>query len=348
MNKENEKTLTEEIAEKFVVDPDINTNEFTSIEDEAAEVLSKYVGSLFLNGLTELSDAAAESLSRHEGSLYLSGLTSLSDAAAESLSKYKGPSLSLDGLTELSDAALEALGKTGKDWDCPVSLEGIAKLCGPKEGSQWTIPGLSLEMIWCKPGSFQSANLDYELSIDYGFWLGKYPVTQAQWEVVMGGTIHRINPDDFKGEDRPVNYKSFSHLSSFCRNLALRERRAGRLPQRMHYSLPCEAQWEYACRAGTKTRFAFGDELTPKDANFDQNVGETTDVGKYPANSWGFHDMHGNVWEWCSDEILNTDLHKAKGGCWREEDYRATSKIWENFDQDIQSDSLGFRLCLTP
>ena len=79
------------------------------------------------------------------------------------------------------------------------------------------------------------------------------------------------------------------------------EKAAGRLPEGWGYTLPTEAQWEYACRAGTTTAYSFGDEITPKQANFNRNVGKTTDGLQYPANAWGFHDMHGNVWEWCSD-----------------------------------------------
>ena len=89
----------------------------------------------------------------------------------------------------------------------------------------------------------------------------------------------------------------------FCKKLTQMEKVAGRLPEGWVYTLPTEAQWEYACRAGTTTAYSFGGNITPKQANYGDNggVGKTTPVGTYPANAWGFHDLHGNVWEWCSD-----------------------------------------------
>jgi sulfatase modifying factor 1 len=206
---------------------------------------------------------------------------------------------------------------------------------GPTVRSPWTVPDLSLDMLWCGPGSFQMGSPEdekgreddetlHEVTLtsgywlgkhsvtqaDWGYWLGKHPVTQAQWQKVMGD-----NPSFFKGASRPVAYVTWTDVTSFCEKLTEQESEAGRLPAGMAYQLPTEAQWEYACRggtvaqseynppgrAGTTKRFAFGDELTAEDANFDGNVGETTDVGKYPANAWGFHDMHGNVWEWTAD-----------------------------------------------
>lgn len=105
-----EKVLTKEIAEQFLADDDMDLSEFTGIEDDAAEIISKYEDNLSLDGLTDLSDAAAESLSNHEDNLSLDGLMELSDAAAERLSKHRG-SLRLGGLMELSDAAVESLCK---------------------------------------------------------------------------------------------------------------------------------------------------------------------------------------------------------------------------------------------
>ena len=120
------------------------------------------------------------------------------------------------------------------------------------------------------------------------------------------------NPSKFKGADLPVETVSWDDVTSFCAKLTERERRAGRLPEGYAYQLPTEAHWEYACRAGTKTAFSFGDSLSSLQANFDGNypyggapkgtyLEKTVAVGTYPANAWGFHDMHGNVWEWCRD-----------------------------------------------
>jgi outer membrane protein assembly factor BamB/formylglycine-generating enzyme required for sulfatase activity len=227
-------------------------------------------------------------------------------------------------------------------------------------GKAFTIPDLSLDMLWVKPGTFEMGDSDktrHTVTLTEGYWLGKYEVTQAQWGRVMGN-----NPSRFKGVDRPVELVKWTDVTSFCEKLTELEREAGRLPAGMAYQLPTEAQWEYACRAGTKTAFSFGDELTPKQANFDENVGETTDVGKYPANAWGFHDMHGNIWEWCADwhgkyptsavsaplgPVVGSDrVHR--GGSW----YRTASIARSAFRQrDVPAVSffdLGVRLSLRP
>ena len=170
------------------------------------------------------------------------------------------------------------------------------------------------------------------------------------------------NPSEFKGADRPVEQVPWDKVTSFCEKLTELEREAGRLPAGMAYQLPTEAEWEYACRAGTKTAFSFGDELTAKDANFARNVGETTDVGQYPANAWGFHDMHGNVWEWTADwyeeytsGAVSDPVGPAvgsfrvlRGGSWYASANSARSAIRLWFVPADGSDYLGFRLSLRP
>ena len=179
-------------------------------------------------------------------------------------------------------------------------------------GKPFTIADLSMDMLWVKPGTFEMGSplgeakrryseTPHTVTLSRGFYLGKHEVTQSQWEKVMGS-----NPSWYKGGNRPVEKVSWTDVTSFCNKLTASERTAGRLPAGMAYQLPTEAQWEYACRAGTKTTFSFGDELTAKDANyaydgFGTGLQRTSDVGEYPANGWGFHDMHGNVWEWCAD-----------------------------------------------
>ena len=119
-----------------------------------------------------------------------------------------------------------------------------------------------------------------------GFQMGQTPITQSQWAAVMG-----TNPSRFCGAQRPVERVSWHDAMEFCWRLS---HQTGR-----YYTLPSEAQWEYACRAGTTTPFAFGETLTAEQANY--NSLQTTDVASFPANDWGLHDMHGNVWEWCLD-----------------------------------------------
>jgi formylglycine-generating enzyme required for sulfatase activity len=177
--------------------------------------------------------------------------------------------------------------------------------CGKPEA-----PELNLDMLWCKPGTFMMGSpvgekkrladeTQHEVTLTQGFWLGKHEVTQAQWEKVM--THGGANLSRFRGATLPVEFVSWGSAMKFCQKLTQIEKTAGRLPEGWIYTLPTEAQWEYACRAGTTTAYSFGDEITPKQANFSRKIGKTTEVGTYPANAWGFHDMHGNVWEWCRD-----------------------------------------------
>ena len=107
------------------------------------------------------------------------------------------------------------------------------------------------------------------------------------------------NPSRFKGADRPVEQVSWDDAMAFCQKLSVRERAAGRLPADARYTLPTEAQWEYACRAGTTVDYAGNLDAM---AWYEANSGRTTHaVGTKQANVWGLHDMHGNVWEWCLD-----------------------------------------------
>ncbi|WP_233258309.1 formylglycine-generating enzyme family protein [[Phormidium] sp. ETS-05] len=131
------------------------------------------------------------------------------------------------------------------------------------------------------------------------FYLAKYPITQAQYQAIMGQ-----NPSHFQGSDLPVEMVSWNNAVEFCQKLAQKTGQA--------YRLPSEAEWEYACRAGTTTPFHFGDTITTDLANYngDYTYGngpkgefrqKTTPVGDFPPNAWGLYDMYGNVWEWCQD-----------------------------------------------
>jgi formylglycine-generating enzyme required for sulfatase activity len=174
------------------------------------------------------------------------------------------------------------------------------------------------------------------------FLLAQTPVTQAQWRAVaqwqrqeredvelwpMGLNPDPVaglqDPERFRGDDKPVVNVSWRDAVAFCRRLQLRTGK--------HYSLPSEAQWEYACRAGTTTPFAFGETLSSELANHTATVtyakgpkGEfrqqTTPVGMFPANAWGLQDMHGNVWEWCLDDWhANYVGAPEDGSAWLEE-----------------------------
>jgi formylglycine-generating enzyme required for sulfatase activity len=147
---------------------------------------------------------------------------------------------------------------------------------------------------------FTDEQPQHRVTFGQPFYLGAHPVTQAQWRAVMGA-----NPSHFKGDDLPVENVSWDDAHIFL--IRLNRRNDG-----WKYRLPSEAEWEYACRAGTTTPFSFGDTITPAQVNYDGNYpffgaqkGEyratTTPVGSFPPNAWGLHDMHGNVREWCQD-----------------------------------------------
>jgi|GEM_PF-1724364 len=194
-------------------------------------------------------------------------------------------------------------------------------------GQSITIPGLNLELVPIAAGRFAMGSTNggsdeqpvTQVEITRAFWLGKTEVTQGQWEAVMGN-----NPSSFKGATRPVEQVSYDDVVEFCRKLTARERAAGRLPSGYEYTLPTEAQWEYACRAGTTGDYSFGnnaDELSRygnycdrsntndfdwKDKSHDDGQDKTAPVGSYRPNAWGLYDMHGNVWEWCLDWYTGT------------------------------------------
>jgi formylglycine-generating enzyme required for sulfatase activity/uncharacterized caspase-like protein len=173
------------------------------------------------------------------------------------------------------------------------------------------------------------------------FHMGKFPVTQAQWQAVAALPKVKIDlnpePSYFKGANRPVEQVSWDHAIEFC--VRLSRFVEGRLANKTGkpYRLPSEAEWEYACRAGTTTPFHFGETITTDLANYDGNYiygsgskgeyrGQTTEVGKFPANAFGLYDMHGNIWEWCQDAWHESyERAPADGTAWmskNDNDYR--------------------------
>jgi formylglycine-generating enzyme required for sulfatase activity len=173
---------------------------------------------------------------------------------------------------------------------------------------------VSLEMIWVDPGTFtmgqsdiSSASPEHEVTLTQGFYLGKYEVTQAQYEAVMTGNTNGLSatPSNWPNNpDRPVEMVSWDDIQKFLTRL--NSQQADNIPEGWAYVLPTEAQWEYACRAGTTTAYSWGDAITSNEANYAYDgwgtgLQQTADVGQYSANPWGFFDMHGNVYEWTAD-----------------------------------------------
>lgn len=172
------------------------------------------------------------------------------------------------------------------------------------------LAGKALELRWIPPGEFLMGSpgsengrdddeVLREVTLTRGFWLGRTPVTQEQFEAVNG-----TNPSGFKGDSRPVENVSWNDCMEFIGKL--NGKVAG-----LNAGLPTEAQWEYACRAGTQSAFNDGSDCTQPTGKdpaleklgwFDENSEmETHEVARKAPNAWGLHDMHGNVWEWCRD-----------------------------------------------
>jgi formylglycine-generating enzyme required for sulfatase activity len=196
---------------------------------------------------------------------------------------------------------------------------------GPAEGQPWTVPDLGLELVPIQPGTFdmgsppeepgrQSNEDQHAVALTKPFWIGTYEVTQEEFEKIMGS-----NPSQFKAPRRPVEQVNWEDASLFCYKLTEREKKAGRLPAVYEYRLPTEAEWEYCCRAGSKSAYCFGGDAGSLGMYgwYDGNAGRTThEVGQRKPNQWGICDMHGNVWEWCFDSgrvsngLLITDTYR--------------------------------------
>ncbi|WP_315790749.1 SUMF1/EgtB/PvdO family nonheme iron enzyme [Fischerella sp. JS2] len=221
--------------------------------------------------------------------------------------------------------------------------------------------GISLEMVEIPSGRFtmgapiEESPTMYEQRPQHRviistFFMGKYLITQAQWRAVAA--LPKINrdlkpdPSKFKGDNRPVESVSWYDAVEFCARLS---RKTGR-----EYRLASEAEWEYACRAGTTTRFYFGETITTDLANYDGNCisgdapkgkyrEETTPVGYFPPNAFGLYDMHGNVWEWCADSWHNNYAGApADGSAWQglnDEDRVLRGGSWHSHPRNCSSAS---------
>ena len=238
-----------------------------------------------------------------------------------------------------------------------------------------SVKGVDYAFRWCPSGTFMMGRPasekdrepdeeQHQVTLSRGFWMLETPVTQGMWESVMGS-----NPSHFKGsKNLPVEQVSWDDCQGFIQKL----NGLNIAPSGYRFSLPTEAQWEYACRAGTTTPFNFGSVLNGDKANCDgqnpygtstkgQYLQKTSEVGSYPANAWGLFDMHGNVWEWCADYWYRdypdgavTDPVGAssgsyrvlRGGCWVDYAWYCRSAHRARSDPSSRTRDDGVRISL--
>ena len=224
-------------------------------------------------------------------------------------------------------------------------------------------------------GSIAAAGLPYygdsstqpvrQVTISTPFWMGQYEVTQAEYQALMGS-----NPSIFQGASLPVENLSWHQARAYC--AALTTQQAGNIPPGFEYRLPTEAEWEYACRAGTTTEFNYGPDLYCNQARFNYsshsnppascgNPLGAAPVGSYAPNAFGLYDVHGNVWEWCLDSygaygsapvtdpfVTGGSSRVARGGSWEFASASSRSARRVDYDPGDQHLDVGFRVVLAP
>ena len=254
-----------------------------------------------------------------------------------------------------------------------------------KAGEGWVVPcsdTVNLVMVHCPAGTFTMGSptgelgrsnneTQHQVTLSKPFWIGLYEVTQEQYKALMG-----TNPSYFTGGNLPVEQVSWHDATNFCAKLTAKEKAAGRLPTGYVYSLPTEAQWEYACRAGTTTAFNNGTNIPTQEQcsnkpcpNLDEegwykynSGGKTHEVGLKKPNAWELYDMHGNVWEWCLDWYGDYPRGAAtdptgptagsgrviRGGSWRSFANYCRSGYRYNRNPGRRNGNYGFRVALVP
>jgi formylglycine-generating enzyme required for sulfatase activity len=241
-----------------------------------------------------------------------------------------------------------------------------------------------MKFVWIKADSFrmgspktekdrQASEIQHTVELTKGFYMGVFPVTQDQWNAVISPDYVRpaegfdlSNPSRFRGvKNLPVDSVSWNDCQLFIKKLTQKDGRP--------YRLPTEAEWEFACRAGTTTPYHFGETLSTTQANFASGVKnndkksvqgkKTMPVGSFPPNAWGLHDMHGNVAQWCQDRYgpypsqYVTDPQGGdkggsrvlRGGSWEDglTRCRSASRAWDSPDNRGRG-TFGVRICFTP
>ena len=272
-----------------------------------------------------------------------------------------------------------------------VSQKKADPFYGSNAGDERVVGGIKL--CWCPPGKFMMGSppneperrydeQQVEVTLTRGFWMGKYELTQGQWKRVFGKLPGELTTELVEGDDFPVGNVNFAEAEGLCLQLTKLAQQSGDLPEGWEFRLPAEAQWEYACRAGTTTATSFGNKLNRLQANFKgtpyngaddkgPSLNKATKAGSYPANAWGLHDMHGNIFEWCRDWYHNKlpggedpDLYLAKstavmnrtgdfsrvrrGGAWTDDGWACRTAFRLRFEPERKYDHIGFRVAVVP
>ena len=245
-----------------------------------------------------------------------------------------------------------------------------------------------VRLRWCPPGRFTMGSpptetwrrpdeAQVDVTLSRGFWMAAFETTQGQWQRIAGAFPDKPPSAAFGlGEAVPMYWVDYAQAEGFCRALTERARRASAITANAEFRLPTEAQWEYACRAGTTTATAFGDRVRRGDANYridprldgdgPPSAGRATPAGSFRANAWGIHDMYGNVFEWCRDWYhaalpggVDPDVQVKgepnrdgsysrvrRGGAWNDDATWCRSAMRLRYEPERNSDHIGFRVVL--
>ena len=307
----------EETLRRHGLDPDTILLSAEEIDRQLAEVAAQVKDKAEAERLAREQEQAERQACAQEAQTQAKAKAEAERLAKEQAQKRKEPELqplSVSTAVVVQEARQGLRGLLGPKWRIdkrPLQVQGYQeRLADGVELSMVQIPAGSFLMGSPEDEAerFKSEGPQNQVQLQ-GFFMAQTPITQAQWLVVAGWQkLQRelnSDPSHLKGPNRPVEQVNWEDAIEFCNRLS---QRTGR-----HYSLPSEAQWEYACRAGTTTPFHFGEKISPELANYNanytygdgskgENRKQTTPVGMFPANAWGLHDMHGNVWEWCLDQ----------------------------------------------
>ena len=239
--------------------------------------------------------------------------------------------------------------------------------------------GVRQAFRWIAAGTFQMGSPDgeherqgnerqHEVTLTEGYWMAETACTQVLWQALMDE-----QPSHFKSDTRPVEQVSWEQVQGFIDKLNELLASGGLLPLGQRFRLPSEAEWEYACRAGTTTPFSFGENISPEQVNYDGSFPyrkgehgldrqETVEVASLPPNPWGLFEMHGNVWEWCQDWLgdyssgpatdpagpAHGERRVLRGGSWFYFARRVRSAQRYGYHPGFRHRSIGFRLASGP